>query len=162
MSPLQFRDAVLDDLPEIIAMLADDPLGAKREDTSLPLDGGYVAAFAAIQASPDQRLIVAVENGRLVGTMQLSFLSGLSRKGGWRGQIEGVRIVADRRGARLGEQLVLWGVDQCRARGCYVAQLTTHESRKDAHRFYDRLGFQATHLGYKLELASLDARPAAS
>ena len=152
MTALIFRDAALADLPDIVAMLADDHLGAGREDTSLPLDQGYLDAFAAIDAGPDQRLVVAVENGRPVGVLQLTFLPGLSRKGGWRGQIEGVRIVADRRSTGLGEQLVMWAVDQCRARGCYTAQLTTHESRAAAHRFYERLGFKPTHKGYKFDL----------
>jgi GNAT superfamily N-acetyltransferase len=160
MSALHFRDAGLLDLTLIVAMLADDPLGAGREDPSLPLAQGYLDAFAAIAASPDQRLIVAIEGDRLVGTLQLSFIPGLSKKGAWRGQIEGVRVVADRRGAGIGAQLIDWAVAQCRAKGCRTVQLTTDKSRSDAHRFYERQGFKPTHLGYKLDLPQLDARPA--
>jgi GNAT superfamily N-acetyltransferase len=153
MAELQFRRATAADLPQIVAMLADDDLGRRREDASLPLAQGYLDAFAAIEASPDQWLMVAAEDGRTVGTLQLAFIPGISRKGAWRGQIEGVRIVADRRGRGLGEQLVQWAVGQCRARGCRTVQLTTDKSRTDAHRFYERLGFKPTHLGYKRDLS---------
>ena len=98
MAELTFRDAVAADLPEIVALLADDPLGQTREDASLPLAQGYLEAFAAIDAAPDQRLVVACEGVRVVGTLQLLFLPGLSRKGACRGQIEAVRVARDRRG----------------------------------------------------------------
>jgi GNAT superfamily N-acetyltransferase len=153
MADLHFRDATVADLPSIVAMLADDHLGAGREDPARPLAQSYLDAFDAIQASPDQRLIVACEDGRAVGTLQLSFLPGISRKGAWRGQIEGVRIIADRRGAGLGEGLVRWAVEQCRLKGCRTVQLTTDKSRTGAHRFYDRLGFKASHVGYKYDIA---------
>ena len=153
MSALAFRDADLAELPQIVALLADDALGAGRENAALPLAQGYLDAFAAIAASPDQRLVVAVEAGRLVGTLQLSFIPGISKMGAWRGQIEGVRVIADRRDAGLGARLIDWAVAQCRARGCRTVQLTTDKSRLDAHRFYERLGFKPTHLGYKLDLA---------
>lgn len=147
-----FRDATEADLPAIVAMLADDHLGAQREDTSVPLHPGYLAAFRAIDASPDQRLIVAERDGEVVGTMQLSFLPGLSRKGAWRGQVEAVRIAAPHRSKGLGAEMMRWAVETCRARGCGSVQLTTDKSRKAAHRFYDRLGFKASHEGYKLSL----------
>jgi GNAT superfamily N-acetyltransferase len=153
MAVLYFRDATLCDLPAVVAMLADDHLGADREDPAMPLAQGYLDAFDAIQASPDQRLIVACEDGRTVGTLQLSFLPGISKRGAWRGQIEGVRIIADRRSAGLGERLMRWAVEQCRLKGCRTVQLTTDKSRTGAHRFYDRLGFRASHLGYKCDLA---------
>jgi GNAT superfamily N-acetyltransferase len=150
---IAFRDATPADLPAIVAMLADDQLGARREDASLPLDPGYLAAFASITTSPNDRLIVAVETQEavedIVGTMQLSFLPGLSSKGAWRGQIEAVRIRADRRGTGLGAVMMAWVVEQYRARGCKSIQLTTNKSRKDAHRFYERLGFLPSHEGYK-------------
>jgi len=116
MAQLQFRRALASDLPEIVALLADDMLGGQREDPSIPLARAYVEAFEAIAANPDQYLMVASEEGRTVGTLQLIVMAGLSRKGGWRGQIEGVRIVADRRGRGLGEQLVHWAIAECRAR----------------------------------------------
>ncbi len=160
MNTLIFRDAVVSDLPAIVAMLADDRLGAKREDASLPLDPGYLAAFAAITANPNERLIVAEDvlivaeelGGAIIGTMQLSFLPGLSSKGAWRGQVEAVRIRADRRGTGLGAAMMDWAVEQCRIRGCKSVQLTTNKSRTDAHRFYERLGFVQSHEGYKLTL----------
>ena len=149
---LIFRDATPDDLPALVAMLADDHLGAAREDTSLPLDPGYRAAFDAIQASPDQRLIVAEQDGEPVGCLQLIFVPGLSRKGAWRGIVEGVRIVSDRRGQGLGGQLLAHAEALCRARGCQIVQLTTDRSRTGTHRFYDRLGFKQSHLGYKKDV----------
>ena len=152
MPQLHFRNAQAPDLPAIVALLADDALGAGREDASLPLNPGYLTAFVAIAANPLQALIVAEQGGRLVGTLQLAFLPGLSRKGAWRGQIEGVRIVRDLRGQGLGEALVRWAIAQCRARGCASVQLTTDNSRLDAHRFYVRLGFKASHRGFKLGL----------
>lgn len=150
-SPL-FRRATSADLPAIVAMLADDPLGAMREDASLPLDPAYAAAFAAIEADPNQYLAVAEVDGRVVGCLQLSFIPGLSRKGQWRGQIESVRVSADQRGSGLGRQMIEWALAECAARGCGSAQLTTDKSRKDAHRFYARLGFVASHEGMKRKL----------
>ena len=152
MPQLRFRRALAADLPEIVAMLADDHLGQGREDPSLPLAQGYLDAFAAIGANSRQYLMVASDDGRSVGTLQLILIPGISRRGGWRGQIEGVRIVADRRGQGLGEQLVRWAIDECRAQGCVSIELTTDKSRADAHRFYERLGFKPSHLGYKLSL----------
>jgi GNAT superfamily N-acetyltransferase len=146
------RRATEGDLPAIVAMLADDPLGAAREDPSLPLAPGYLAAFAAIAADPNQFLAVAERDGAVIGTMQLSFLPGLSHQGAWRGQIEAVRVAAAARGTGLGQRMIEWAIAQCRARGCNMVQLTTDKSRKDAHRFYDRLGFRASHEGYKLKL----------
>jgi GNAT superfamily N-acetyltransferase len=97
---------------------------------------------------------VALKDGRLVGTLQLTFLPGLSQRGMWRGQIESVRIAAAERNAGLGQQMLEWAISQCRMRGCRVIQLTTDKTRRDAHRFYDRLGFRASHEGYKLMLES--------
>ncbi len=146
------RPATLEDLPAIVALIADDQLGSAREDASLPLHSGYLAAFDAIAADRNQVLAVMADGAAIIGTLQLTFLPGISRKGGWRGQIEAVRIAANRRGQRLGETLIAWAVAQCRARGCGMVQLTTDKSRAGAHRFYDRLGFTPSHLGYKLTL----------
>ena len=150
MSELILRDATVADLPAILAMLAEDTIPANREAD--PSDPRYLAAFKAIDADPNQRLIAAELNGRVVGTMQLSFLPGLSFKGSWRGLIEAVRIVADLRGRKLGEQMILWAVEQCRARDCKLVQLTSSATRTDAHRFYARLGFMQSHVGMKLHL----------
>ncbi len=146
--PIEIRRALAADLPAIVAMLADDTLGRGREDPSLPLAPGYLAAYEAISADPNQQLVVAVEAGRAVGTLHLLITPGLSKKGAWRGTIQAVRVVSDRRGSGIGAQLVGWAVQACRARGCAGVQLSTHASRIDAHRFYERLGFRATHLGF--------------
>jgi GNAT superfamily N-acetyltransferase len=152
MSEIAFRRATEEDVAAIVAMLADDPLGAAREDISTPLAQAYVTAFRAIDADPNQHLAVMTEDGAVVGTLQLTFIAGLSRKGALRGQIEAVRVAAGKRGAGLGQKLFEWAIAECRARGCRTVQLTTDKSRADAHRFYDRLGFKASHVGYKLAL----------
>lgn len=152
MSGPAFRRAAAADLPAIIALLADDVLGAGREDPSDPPNPAYVAAFAAIEADPNQLLAVAEEAGRVVGCLQLSFIPGLSRLGLWRGQIESVRIAASHRGAGLGRRMFEWAIGQCRARGCGLVQLTTDKARPEARRFYESLGFVASHEGMKLSL----------
>jgi GNAT superfamily N-acetyltransferase len=153
LSELIMRDATEADLPAVIEMLVDDDRGRLREDSSLPLDPGYLAAFDAITRDPNQQLIVAERDGALVGTLQLSFLPGLSYKGAWRGQIEAVRITSDLRGQGLGAQMIEWAVEHCRARGCRIAQLTSNGERLRAHAFYERLGFVGSHVGMKRELS---------
>ncbi|WP_204764014.1 GNAT family N-acetyltransferase [Lentzea nigeriaca] len=130
-------------------MLADDPLGAQREK---PGDPGYLKAFEVIDADPHQFLAVAESDGEVVGTLQLTFTSGLSRLGMARATVEAVRVRSDQRGNGLGERLLRWAIDEARARGCGLVQLTTDASRVDAHRFYERLGFTASHVGMKLPL----------
>ncbi|WP_192182054.1 GNAT family N-acetyltransferase [Mesorhizobium amorphae] len=152
MNEIIIRRAEEADLPAIVVMLADDPLGRGREDTSEPLAKAYRDAFAAVDADPNQFLAVMTEGSRIIGTLQITYLAGLSLQGALRGQIEAVRIADDRRGERLGQRLLEWAVEECRRRGCRLVQLTTNKSRQDAHRFYDRLGFKASHIGYKLEL----------
>ena len=147
---IEYRDAEERDLSAIVAMLADDPLGATREDASIPLSHAYYAAFHAIEAASGQRLVVAVEAGRIVGTMQLLAIAGLSFRGSRHGQIEAVRIVADRRGGGTGSAFVRWAVEELRLAGCASIQLVSHATRHDAHRFWERLGFEATHLGFKM------------
>ena len=149
MDAIVFRRARARDLPAIVGLLADDPIGRLREDATEPLSAAYVDAFAAIEADPNQLLAVATEGERVVGTLQITFIPGLSRKGMSRGQIEGVRIAADHRGAGLGRRALEWAIEACRSRGCGLVQLTTDRERPEAHRFYDQLGFTATHLGYK-------------
>ena len=152
MGSVTLRRATAADLPAIVAMLADDGLGRGREDASLPLARGYTDAFAAIEADPNQLLAVADSDGVVVGTLQLTFIPGLSHKGAWRGQVESVRVASSRRGTGLGQAMLEWAVAECRARGCRMVQLTTDKSRDDAHRFYARLGFVASHEGFKLKL----------
>ncbi|MEV5317631.1 GNAT family N-acetyltransferase [Streptomyces sp. NPDC052687] len=150
MGDLEIRAAIADDVPAIVAMLADDPLGAQREspDDLAP----YLTAFERLAADPNQHLVVAVREGRIVGTLQLTIIPGLSRRGATRSIIEAVRIHADERGGGLGTQLIEWAIDTSRREGCHLVQLTTDKSRVDAHRFYERLGFEASHLGFKLQL----------
>jgi GNAT superfamily N-acetyltransferase len=144
---MEIRRAVLSDVPAIVAMLADDPLGARRER---PGDPAYESAFTSIDADPRQVLAVAVSGTDVVGTLQLTFIPGLSRLGATRALIEAVRVRSDQRGTGLGGELVRWAIDTARAQGAALIQLTTDASRKDAHRFYERLGFEATHVGMKL------------
>ena len=147
-----FRRATRADLPAIVAMLADDMLGQAREAITDPLDPGYEAAFGAIEANRNDVLAVADQAGRVVGCLQLTFLPGISHRGAWRGQIEGVRVAADLRGSGIGRQMLGWALDQCRVRGCATVQLTTNAARVDAQRFYKSLGFAASHVGMKLML----------
>ncbi len=146
------RTATRDDLAAIVALLADDPLGAAREDLGPPLAPAYHTAFDAIDADPNQHLVVAEQGGRIVGTLQLTVTPGLSRKGALRATIEAVRVDASCRGQGLGAQLIDWAVNDARQRGCALVQLTTDASRRDAHRFYERLGFTPSHLGFKKPL----------
>lgn len=150
MTDFIFRRATAGDIEAIVAMLADDPLGAEREtpDELRP----YQAAFAEIDGDPQQLLTVAERAGRVVGTMQLTFIPGLSRQGASRALIEGVRVHRDERGSGLGTELTRWAVDEARRRDCALVQLTSDATRLDAHRFYERLGFEASHLGFKLKL----------
>jgi GNAT superfamily N-acetyltransferase len=143
------RRATVNDVDAIVAMLADDPLGAKRES---PGDPGYVEAFETIDQDPHQFLAVAEVDGVVVGTLQLTFTTGLSRKGMTRATIEAVRVRSDQRGNKLGQHLITWAVDEARRRGAGLVQLTTDAARADAHRFYERLGFVASHVGMKLSL----------
>ncbi|MEU5975674.1 GNAT family N-acetyltransferase [Streptomyces sp. NPDC047315] len=147
---LEIRPAATTDVPAIVAMLADDPLGAQRES---PDDlGPYLTAFERLANDPHQHLMVAVRAGRVVGTLQLTVIPGLSRRGATRSVIEGVRVHADERGSGLGSRLIEWAVEESRRQGCQLVQLTSDATRKDAHRFYERLGFEASHLGFKLPL----------
>ncbi|MFF6875074.1 MULTISPECIES: GNAT family N-acetyltransferase [unclassified Streptomyces] len=150
MGDLEIRAAIADDVPAIVAMLADDPLGAQREspDDLAP----YLAALERLSADPNQRLVVAVRQSQVVGTLQLTIIPGLSRRGATRSTIEGVRIHADERGSGLGTQLIEWAINASRDEGCQLVQLTSDRTRTDAHRFYERLGFTASHTGFKLQL----------
>lgn len=154
MSTPTFRQATAADVAAIVGLLADDRLGATREDASLPLDERYIAAFDAIERDPNQLLAVAERDGHIVGCLQLSFIPGLSFIGTWRGQIESVRIHSSMRGTGLGQQMIRWAVETCRERGCGLVQLSTHQSRGDAVRFYEKLGFANSHFGMKLSLES--------
>ena len=149
---IRFRPATQADLPAIIGLLAADQLGATREVVSDSVDPAYRAAFDAIEEDPNQLLVVADAEGAVAGTMQLSFIPGLSRTGAWRMQIEGVRVAAAHRGDGLGTDMIHWAVEQAEQRGCALVQLTTDATRQEAHRFYERLGFVASHVGMKRRL----------
>ncbi|MER6108859.1 GNAT family N-acetyltransferase [Streptomyces hirsutus] len=150
MENLEIRAAAAPDVPAIVGMLADDALGAQRES---PDDlGPYLAALERLSTDPNQHLVVAVHKGRVVGTLQLTIIPGLSRRGSTRSIIEGVRIHADERGSGLGTRLIEWAIGESRRQGCQLVQLTSDNTRTEAHQFYERLGFSASHVGFKLAL----------
>jgi GNAT superfamily N-acetyltransferase len=146
---IEFRRARAEDVPAVVQLIAEDQLGKSRET---PGDPRYGQAFAEIDADPNQLLAVIDRDGEVVGTLQLTFIAGLSRLGMTRATVEAVRVRADQRGERLGQRLMEWAIDIARERGCGLVQLTTDASRVDAHRFYERLGFKASHVGMKLAL----------
>ncbi|MEU4400416.1 GNAT family N-acetyltransferase [Micromonospora orduensis] len=150
MTDVIFREAARADLPAVIALLADDVLGKARDFTVV--DEAYERAFADISADPRNQLIVAEQDGELVGCLQITYIPGLGRHGAERSLVESVRVRSDRRGQGLGRELMTWAVDQARQRGCALVQLTTDKTRADAHRFYIGLGFVASHEGMKLAL----------
>jgi len=152
MASVAFRRAVSDDLPAIVALLADDPIGSGRESVGAQLDPCYAVAFAAIAQDPNQLLAVAENGGKVIGVLQLSFIPGLTRRGMWRGQVEGVRVAGSERGAGTGRAMLLWAIAECRKRGCGLVQLTSDKRRTAAHAFYEALDFRPTHEGYKLAL----------
>ncbi len=150
--PLNIRTAVRADLPAIAAMLADDVLGASRErpgDLSV-----YESAWRQMQAQAGNEGLVAVVGSQVVGCLQLIVIPGLARQGALRAQIEGVRVASTHRGQDIGERMFVHAIERARAAGCHLVQLTTDKRRTDAHRFYERLGFEATHEGMKLELGA--------
>ena len=147
------REAVVEDVPAIVELLVADPLGAARDGITTDADlQVYLRAFEALTADPAHLLLVASDGVGVLATMQLSFLPGLSRRGALRAQIEAVRVREDYRSRGLGAALFEWAVQEARRRGCALVQLTTDKSRVDAHRFYERLGFVASHEGLKLTL----------
>jgi GNAT superfamily N-acetyltransferase len=150
--PLTFRLAKRADLPEIVRMLADDELGRQRECYDDPLPDCYYAAFEQIDGNPYFELIIAEMDGRIVGTLQLIFIPSISFQGGLRAQVESVRVDGSLRGQGIGKKMMEWTMERARERGAHVVQLTTHNTRVDAHRFYERLGFKGTHLGMKISL----------
>ena len=152
MSDPTIRPAQRSDVPRIVEMLADDPLGAKREEFADPLPQSYYQAFDAIAADPGQRLVVLEVDSEVHGTLQLGVIPYLTYRGGRRALIEAVRISKEGRGRGWGALLIEWAVDQARESGCHVVQLTTDKQRPEAQTFYERLGFKASHEGLKLHL----------
>ena len=150
---LRFREAKEPDLETLVALLASDPLGKTREAPDLPLDPEYFAAFEAICTDPNQELVVAqTENGEIVGMLQLTLIPSLTYTGGWRAQIESVRVAEPFRGEGIGRKLIEWAIARARARNCRLVQLTTDKQRPRALKFYKSLGMAATHEGLKLKL----------
>ena len=147
-----FRDAAREDLPKIVGLLANDPLGSKRERFEDPLPACYSRAFDAIATDPNNRLIVVEHDGAVIGTLQLTFIPNMTYQGGIRAQIEGVRVDDAYRSRQIGKRLFEWAIAEARRRGCHMVQLTADKTRPDAHRFYESLGFAASHVGMKLYL----------
>ena len=149
---MNFRPAHVDDLPKIVLMLADDFLGHQRERFEDPLPECYVKAFREIEEDPNNELIVAELDGEIVGTLQLTFTPSLSHQGSKRCTVESVRVDGKFRGQGFGREMMRWAVERATEKGCASMQLTTHNDRSDAHRFYESIGFSSTHTGMKLKL----------
>lgn len=147
------RPARREDVAAIVALLADDGLGAGRDVVSDPPLVAYLDAFDRIAANPRALLVIAEEaEGRPLGTLQLTFIAGLSNQGAELALVSAVRISSALRGQGLGEVLMTWAMDEARRRGCRQMELLSHASRTDAHRFYERLGFAKSHVGMKRAL----------
>ncbi len=152
MSEAIFRLATRADLSSIVRMLADDELGSQRERYQDPLPDSYFKAYEKIDSDPNHELIIAELDGDVVGTLHLMFLPSISFQGGLRAQVESVRVDVEYRSKGIGSKLMKWTIERAKDRGAHVVQLTTHRSREEAHRFYERLGFKGSHLGMKLSL----------
>jgi ribosomal protein S18 acetylase RimI-like enzyme len=147
ISRVSIRAARREDVPAIVAMLADDALGSRRERIESPLPSSYFAAFDAVENNATVQLVVAEQGGAVVGCLQLCILPGLSSQGASRALIEDVRVASSRRSRGIGQQLVEWALAEAQARECKLIELFTHNTRVDAQRFYTRLGFQPSHVG---------------
>ena len=148
----QFRDANISDLPHLVIILANDPLGSRREKFEEPLDAAYIDAFSAIDSDPNHRLIVCELEGQIAGFFQLSFLPNLTYMGSWRAHIEGVRVAVNQRRKGIGRAMFEYAIKQSRQQQCHLLQLTTDKSRPESVTFYESLGFVASHEGMKLLL----------
>ncbi|MEQ1770431.1 MAG: GNAT family N-acetyltransferase [Devosia sp.] len=149
---LAYRKATPADIAFILGLIVEDSVIETGDD---PLDAGdprYAAAFAAIDADPNQEMIVVEEEGERVGCFQLTYMPGIMRRGMWRGQIENVHVRAASQNRGIGSAMMKWAIERCRERGCGIIQLTSNKKRLDAHRFYERLGFLKSHEGFKLYL----------
>jgi ribosomal protein S18 acetylase RimI-like enzyme len=149
---ITFRLATRADLPSIVRLLADDELGSQRERFENPLPQAYYVAFEQINNDPNHELIVAELNGEVMGTLHLILIPSISFQGSLRAQIESVRVDKNYQNRGIGSEMMQWTNKRARERGAHVVQLTTHQSRADAHRFYERLGFKRSHLGMKMSL----------
>ena len=148
---MKFRKAKKDDVPEIVKMIANDELGKQREDYQEPLPEKYYQAFENIDSDINEELIVIEnEENEVIGTLQLTFIQYLTYQGGIRAQIEAVRIREDQRGKGIGEKLFKWAINRSKEKGAHLLQLTTDKKRPEALKFYEKLGFTASHAGMKL------------
>lgn len=147
---IEIRTANRDDLGAIVELLRRDSLTATPEESEL--SAAQIEAFDTISAHPDNEIVVATLGGEVIATLQLTFIPGLSFQGAWRAQVEGVRVRSDLRSQRIGTVLMEWAIRRARERGCRMVQLTSNTRRVDARRFYERLGFSASHTGMKLYL----------
>ncbi len=152
MREIVFRLARHEDLPFIVRMLADDDLGSQRERFEEPLPDSYIKAFEQIENDPNHELIVAELNGEVIGTLHLIFIPSISYQGRLRAQVESVRVDRKYQNRGIGSEMMKWAIGRAQGRDAHLVQLTTHKSREDAHRFYERLGFTKSHLGMKLSL----------
>lgn len=152
MYALTYREATEADLPFLDALIAADEVAAARDPVQPDNDAQQLAAMRAIAADPNHELWIVELDGAPVASFHLSYLPGVSRKGAWRGQIESVRVMPGLRGKGVGEAMMRWAIARCEERGCGVVQLTSDMTREAAHRFYERLGFVASHAGFKLKL----------
>lgn len=149
-----FRRASRADVPAIVRLLAADALGAKREALVSPLPKSYYEAFEAIDRDANNELVVAELEGRVIGVLQITFIPYMTYQGGWRALVEGVRVDSEVRSRGVGRELFEWAIDRARQKNCHLVQLTSDKARPDAIRFYESLGFVASHEGLKLHLAS--------
>ncbi|ANU11051.1 N-acetyltransferase GCN5 [Planococcus antarcticus DSM 14505] len=149
---IEFKLATIEDVDSIVKMLADDLLGSQRERYEQPLPESYLKAFQAITNDPNNELIVACIGAEIIGVQQITFTPYLTYQGGWRATIEGVRTSSSLRGKGVGTKLIQWAICRAKERGCHLVQLTTDKKREDALRFYEQLGFTASHEGMKLKL----------
>lgn len=150
MESLNVRTATIDDLPMILHLIADDFLGRQRETITDPVSENYIKAFLEIEADPDNELFVAEFDGAIVGTFQLTYTPSLSFHGGKRSTVESVRVDEHLRGQGIGEKMMRFAIERAKEKGCVSMQLTSHNDRTAAHRFYERLGFKKTHAGMKM------------
>lgn len=149
---IQFREATSEDLVTIVKMLADDPIGSQRESTQEPLLPSYLDAFSAIAQDKNNELILATIEEKVVGVIQITFIPYINRKGSWRALIEGVRTATDYRSQGIGRKMFEWAIEKAKQRNCHIVQLTSDKRRPNAIRFYESLGFEASHEGMKLYL----------
>ena len=147
---LCIRPAQRSDLTALVELYSDDDIGVTREATEP--DEVYQSAFDAIQADSNHILVVGEQDAKIVATLLISFLPGLSRHGAWRAQVEAMRVSRTSRGQGIGQALLDWSVVEARNHGCSLIQLTSDRSRTEAPRFYERAGFEPSHFGYKFSL----------